>query len=66
MNKGLSGSLRLLAILSVLVLAALAILFVLDVIPREQFADAASKVFSLLGIAAVTVLAIGVLFKSNH
>lgn len=65
MSTGLSGSLRLLAMLAVLVLAALASLLVFDVIPREQLAETATKVFALLGIAVVTVVALGALFKSR-
>jgi LPXTG-motif cell wall-anchored protein len=59
------GSLRLLAAFAVLALAGLAVLFVLDVIPREQLADTANKVFALLGIALVAVLGLGALFKTR-
>jgi len=65
MSQGLGGTLRLLAVLAVLVLAALAGLLLFDVIPREQLADTATKVFALLGIAAVAAVALGALFKSQ-
>lgn len=65
MNGGLMGTLRLLAVVAVLALAGLASLLVLDVIPREQLADTATKVFSLLAIGAVVVVALGALLAKR-
>lgn len=57
-RAGLPGTLKLIATLMVLALAALAGLLVLDVIPRETFRDMAGKLLALAGIAAVAALAI--------
>jgi hypothetical protein len=56
--SGLSGTLKLIAILFILVLATLAVLMVLDVLPRSIFSDTAGKLIALAGIAAVTSVAI--------
>lgn len=66
MSGGVSGSLRLVGLFAVLALAALATLFVLDVIPREELADTAVKVFALLGIAVVTVVAAAALLGGRR
>lgn len=65
MSAGLGGTLRLLGALAVLSLAALASLFVFDVIPREELVSTASKVGLLLGIGAIAALALGALLKSR-
>lgn len=57
-RAGLPGTLKLIATLMVLALAALASLLVLDVIPRETFRDMAGKLLALAGIAVVAALAI--------
>lgn len=63
---GVGGSLRLVGLFAVLCLAALATLFVFDAIPREELADTAVKVFALLGIAAVTVVAAAALLGGRR
>ncbi|TAJ53413.1 MAG: hypothetical protein EPO48_06350 [Nevskiaceae bacterium] len=61
MNQGLNGSLRLLAMLSVLLLGALALSLVLDLLPATVLADTAIKGLSSLAILAVVTLVLGVL-----
>jgi len=58
-----SGTARVLASLVILALAAIAILVVLDVIPREAFAEVAGKTAMIAGICAISVVAIGFLAK---
>jgi hypothetical protein len=62
-SRGMSGSLRALAALCVLVLGATGVLVVLEVIPRSAFADVGGKVLAVGGIALVAVAAIGLLSK---
>jgi uncharacterized membrane protein YcjF (UPF0283 family) len=61
--RAMSGIARTLAGLTILVLAAISILVVLDVIPREAFSEVASKTAMIVGICAVSVVAIGFLSK---
>lgn len=63
MNQGLNGSLRLLAMLAVLPLGALALALVLDLLPAAMLADTAIKGLSSLGILAVVTLILGVLME---
>lgn len=63
MNQGLNGSLRLLAMLAVLLLGALALALVLDLLPAAMLADTAIKGLSSLGILAVVTLILGVLME---
>lgn len=63
MNQGLNGSLRLLAMLAVLLLGALALALVLDLLPAAMLADTAIKGLSSLGIMAVVTLILGVLME---
>lgn len=58
-----SGSARVFASLAILVLATLSILVVLDVIPREAFAEVAGKTAMVVGICAVSAVAIGFLSR---
>jgi len=58
-----SGTARVFASLAILALAGIAILVVLDVIPREAFADVAGKTAMVAGICAVTAVAIGFLSR---
>ena len=58
-----SGVGRMLATLAILVLAGLAILVVLEVIPREAFAQVAAKTAMVGGICLVSVIAIGLLSR---
>jgi len=58
-----SGTARVLASLCILALAALGILVVLDVIPREAFAQAATRTGIIAAICVVSAVAIGLLTK---
>jgi len=58
-----SGTARVLASLCILALAALGILVVLDVIPREAFAQAATRTGIIAAICVVSAVAIGFLTK---
>jgi hypothetical protein len=58
-----SGTARLLASLTILVLAAITILVVLEVIPRSAFAEMAGKAAMIAGVCVVSVLAIGLLSR---
>lgn len=61
--RGLSGSLRLVAVSCVLALALTGILVVLEVIPRSVFTDVGGKVLAVGGIALVTTIALGLLTR---
>jgi hypothetical protein len=63
--SGVAGVLKFIGILAVLLLAALGVLFVLDVFPREMLADAAVKSVVILGIVAAASLAIGMLMRAR-
>jgi hypothetical protein len=58
-----SGTARVLATVTILALAAITILVVLEVIPRSAFAEVAGKTALIAGVCAVSVLAIGFLSK---
>jgi hypothetical protein len=58
-----SGTARLLASLTIVALAVLTILVVLDVIPRAAFAEMAGKTALIAGVCVVSVLAIGLLSR---
>jgi hypothetical protein len=58
-----SGVARVLATLTIVALAAIAILVVLDVIPREAFGEMAAKTGMIAGIVVVSAVAIGFLSK---
>jgi hypothetical protein len=60
-NSGLAGTMKLIGILAVLLLAALATLFVLDVLPREMLREATVKSVLVLGIVALASVVIGLL-----
>jgi hypothetical protein len=57
------GVARLFATLTIVALAALTILVVLEVIPREAFAEVAGKTAMIVGVCAVSTLAIGFLSR---
>ena len=61
--RTVSGTARLLATLTILGLATIAVLVVLDVIPREAFGEVAVKTAMIVGICAVSAVAIGFLSK---
>jgi len=60
-RSGLAGTLKLIAVVVVLLLALLAAGFVLDLVPREVIGDLVTKVVVLAGIGAATAFLIGVL-----
>jgi hypothetical protein len=58
-----SGFARVLASLTILALAALTILVVLEVIPRSAFAEMAGKVAMIAGVCVISMFAIGLLSR---
>lgn len=60
---GVGGIARLFAVLSVLLLAGLGILMVLEVIPVSVFGEFSAKLFGVGAIALVAAIAIGLLSK---
>jgi len=61
--RTLGGTARLLGLLSVLTLAALGILVVLEVIPRSAFAEVAGKTAMIAGICVLAVFAVALLSR---
>jgi hypothetical protein len=62
-NRNHSGVARILASVTILALAAITILVVLEVIPRSAFAEMAGKTAMIAGVCVVSVLAIGLLSR---
>ena len=62
-DSKIGGVVRLLAGTMVLLLALLAILFVLDIVPREAFAETTGKLLSIGGIAAAATLTLAILAR---
>lgn len=60
-RSGLAGTLKLIAVVAVLLLALLAAGFVLELVPKEALAEAATKVILVLAIVAIAVFLIGAL-----
>jgi hypothetical protein len=58
-----SGVARVLASITILALAAITILVVLEVIPRAAFTEMAGKTALIAGVCVVSALAIGLLTK---
>jgi hypothetical protein len=58
-----SGVARVLAGATILALATITILVVLDVIPRSAFAEVAGKTAMIAGVCVVSALAIGFLSR---
>jgi CBS domain containing-hemolysin-like protein len=58
-----SGVARVLASVTILALAAITILVVLEVIPRSAFSEFAGKTAMIAGVCAVSALAIGFLSR---
>ena len=61
--RALGGVARVLASLTIVALAAIAILVVLDVIPQAAFAEVAGKTAIVAGICVVSAIAIGFLSR---
>lgn len=62
-SSGGPGVARLIAVLSVITLAAVGILMVLEIIPRSVFGEFSAKLIGVAGIALVTGIAIALLSK---
>lgn len=60
-----AGVLKLVAVLAVLLLAGLALLLVLDLLPREQFTELSIKALLSAGIIGAASLVIGLLSKGS-
>jgi len=58
-----SGVARVLASITILALAAITILVVLEVIPRSVFTEMAGKTAIIAGVCVVSALAIGLLSR---
>jgi hypothetical protein len=58
-----SGIARVLASVTILALAVITILVVLEVIPRSAFAEVAAKTAMIAGVCVVSVFAIGLLSR---
>ena len=58
-----SGVARVLASVTILALAAITILVVLEIIPRSAFSEIAGKTAMIAGVCAVSALAIGFLSR---
>jgi hypothetical protein len=65
-GSALSGVLKSIGILGVLLLAALAVLLVLDLLPRDAAGEAIMKSMLVLGIVAVASVVIGVLARGRR
>jgi len=63
---GLAGSLKIIAGLAVLVLAVMAALLVLDVIPQELFKAVLTKILLLAVVAASAVAALWGLMRAGR
>lgn len=66
MSTGLKGTLQLLAMLAVLLLAALALGFALKLATGEQLLELAGQGLATLFIVALAALALGVLLRSRE
>ena len=58
-----SGTARVFASITILALAAIAALLVLEVIPLSAFREVAAKTFAVIGLCALSAVAIGFLSK---
>ena len=65
-GSGIAGSLKLIAGVCVLILAVLAALLVLKVIPQEMFQEWITKIGLLALIAALATVVLGILAKSGR
>jgi hypothetical protein len=61
--SGVGTILRIVAALSIVFLAILAVLLVLDFIPRESFNDLSLKLLSVGGITAVSLIALSFVLR---
>jgi hypothetical protein len=61
--RAAGGVARVFAMLTILALAVMTILVVLDVIPRDAFGETATKAGMIIGVCALSALAIGFLSR---
>ncbi|MDP3856892.1 MAG: hypothetical protein Q8Q73_03925 [Stagnimonas sp.] len=66
LSRGLKGSLQLIAMLTALLAAMLAICGLFGWLPREELIDAAIKGFATLAIVALLSLALGLLLGRDE
>ena len=64
-GTGLAGTFKFLAVIAVAALGLLAVLLLLDVIPREMFREAAVKGLGVIVIIAVVSGVIGLIMRSK-
>lgn len=64
-NGNVVGVVRLLAATLVLLFAGLAILFVLDLVPREALAEASGRLLAIGGIATAAVVTVALLLRKE-
>lgn len=64
-NGNVGGVVRLLAATLVLLFAGLAVLFVLDLVPREALAETSGRLLAIGGIAAAAVVTIALLLRKE-
>lgn len=62
-RNSVSGIARLIAVFSVILLAAVSILMVLEVVPRSVFGELSAKLLGVGAIALVAAITIGLLSK---
>jgi hypothetical protein len=62
-SSSLSGLIRSVLTLSILALAGIGVLVVLDILPRDVFGDLSMKVLAVGGIALVSGVALALLAK---
>ena len=62
-RNSVSGIARLIAVFSVILLAAVGILMVLEVVPRSVFGELSAKLLGVGAIALVAAITIGLLSK---
>lgn len=65
-RSGLGGTLRVIGLFVLLLLAGFAVLLVLGVITQEQLAEASTRIALLIAIAVVTALGIAALMSGRR
>ncbi|MCK7580849.1 MAG: hypothetical protein MZV65_37980 [Chromatiales bacterium] len=63
MNRDILATLRLIGMLAVVLLGMLAVLVVLDIVPRELLQSGAVKLLLVLGVVAVVALVVSLLAR---
>ncbi len=65
MSNSIAATLRLIGMLAVVLLGALAILVVLDIVPRELLQTGAAKLLLVLAIVAAVALVVALLARKG-